>query len=151
LTGGTALRITVVAIAMMAQPGAQSRQAPAFVVVVNKTNPVKTLSVLELRRIFMKQTRMWSHAESMVPVDWDATSPYREEFSRLVMGRTVREMGDYWVQQGVTQGMMPPSTQRSSRAMLRFIASVPGAIGYVPAADVDDTVVAVKITGLPLR
>ena len=83
---------------------------------MNKANPVKTLSVLELRRIFMKQTRMWSHAESMVPVDWDATSPYREAFSQLVLGRTVREMGDYWVQQGVTQGLTPPSTQRSTRA-----------------------------------
>jgi ABC-type phosphate transport system substrate-binding protein len=150
LTGGTALRIAVLAVTMIGEPGVQTRQgAPAFVVVVNKANPVKTLSVLELRRIFMKQTRMWSHAESMVPVDWDATSPHREEFSRLVLGRTVREMGDYWVQQGVTQGLTPPSTQRSTRAMLRFVASVPGAIGYVPAAEVDDTVVAVKITGLP--
>ncbi len=149
MTGGTALRITVLAVAMLGQPGVHSKQAPSFVVVVNKANPVTTLSVLELRRIFMKQTRMWSHAESVVPVDWDATSPQREEFSRLVLGRTVREMGDYWVQQGVTQGLTPPSTQRSARAMLRFVASVPGAIGYVPAAEVDDTVVAVKITGLP--
>ena len=149
MTGGTALRITVLAVAMLAQPGAQTRQAMPFVVVVNRANPVTTLSVLELRRIFMKQTRMWPHAESMVPVDWDATSPYREAFSKQVLGRTVREMGDYWVQQGVTQGMTPPSTQRSARAMLRFVASVPGAIGYVPAAELDDTVVAVKITGLP--
>ena len=134
---------------MLAQPGAQTKQAMPFVVVVNKVNPVTTLSVLELRRIFMKQTRMWPHAESMVPVDWDATSPYREAFSKQVLGRTVREMGDYWVQQGVTQGLTPPSTQRSARAMLRFVASVPGAIAYVPAAELDDTVVVVKITGLP--
>ncbi len=120
-----------------------------FVVVVNKANPVTTLSMLELRRIFMKQTRMWPHAESMVPVDWDATSPYREAFSKQVLGRTVREMADYWVQQGVTQGLTPPSTQRSTRALLRFVASVPGAIAYVPEAELDDTVVAVKITGLP--
>jgi ABC-type phosphate transport system substrate-binding protein len=149
LTGGTALRISVLAVAMLAQPGAQTRQSMPFVVVVNKANPVTTLSMLELRRIFMKQTRMWPHAESMVPVDWDATSPYREAFSKQVLGRTVREMADYWVQQGVTQGLTPPSTQRSTRALLRFVASVPGAIAYVPEAELDDTVVAVKITGLP--
>ena len=62
----------------------------------------------------MKQTRMWPHADSIVPVDWDATSPHREAFSRLVLARSVREMGDYWVQQSVTQGLTPPSTQRSS-------------------------------------
>jgi len=136
----------MVAVAMMAQPGAQ---APTLAVIVNQANPVKTMSVLELRRVFMKQTRMWPHAESMVPVDWDATSAHRELFSRVVLGRTVREMGDYWVQQGVTQGLTPPSTQRSARAILRFVASVPGAIAYVPAAEVDDTVAVVKVTGLP--
>ena len=107
---------------------------------MNKANPVTTLPVVELRRIFMKQTRMWPHAESVVPVDWDATSPMREAFSRQVLGRSVREMGDFWVQQSVTQGLTPPSTQKSTRAILRFVASVPGAIAYVPAGEVDDTV-----------
>ena len=124
-------------------------QQPAFVVVVNTANPVRTLTLVELRRIFMKQTRMWPHAESIVPVDWDATSPHREVFSRQVLARSVREMGDYWVQQSVTQGLTPPSTQRSARALLRFIASVPGAIGYLPPGEVDGTVAVVKVTGLP--
>jgi ABC-type phosphate transport system substrate-binding protein len=139
--------MAVVALVILGQPGVHT-QAPPFVVIVNKANPIKTLSVLELRRIFMKQTRMWPHAESVVPVDWDATSDNREAFSRLVLGRSVREMADYWVQQGVTQGLTPPSTQRSSRALLRFVASVPGAIAYVPAAEVDDTVATVRLTGL---
>jgi hypothetical protein len=85
----------------------------------------------------------------MVPVDWDSTSHMRRVFSRMVMDRTVREMADYWVQQAVTQGLAPPSTQRSSRALLRFVGSVPGAIAYVPPAEADDTVAVVTITGLP--
>lgn len=128
--------------------GAALAQDAAFAVIVNKANPVKTLTVLELRRIFMKQSRMWPHGESIVPADWDATSPNREVFSRQVLGRSVREMGDYWVQQGVTQGQTPPSTQRSARALLRFVAGVAGAISYVPVADVDETVAVVKVTGL---
>jgi ABC-type phosphate transport system substrate-binding protein len=123
-------------------------QEPGFVVIVNKANPVKTLSLADLRRIFMKQTRMWPHAESIVPVDWDATSPVREAFSKQVLARSVREMQDYWVQQSVTQGLTPPSTQRSARALLRFVAGVTGAIGYVPAGEADDTVSVIKITGL---
>jgi ABC-type phosphate transport system substrate-binding protein len=122
---------------------------PGFVVIVNKANPVRTMTAAELRRIFMKQTRMWPHADSIVPVDWDATSPVREAFSEKVLQRSVREMADYWVQQSVTQGLAPPSTQRSSRALLRFVASVSGAIGYVPASEVDATVAVVKVTGLP--
>jgi ABC-type phosphate transport system substrate-binding protein len=125
-------------------------QQPALVVVVNKANPAKKLTIVELRRIFMKQSRMWPHAEPMVPVDWDSTSPIREAFSRHVLNRSVREMAEYWVQQSMTQGITPPSTQRSARAILRFVASVPGAISYVAPADVDDTVHVVKITGIQL-
>lgn len=125
-----------------------STQGAAFVVVVNKANPVKVLTLVELRRIFMKQSRMWSHAEPMVPVDWDSTADVRQQFSKQVMNRSVREMAEYWVQQSMTQGITPPSTQRSARSVLRFVAGVPGAISYVPPADVDDTVMVVKVTGL---
>jgi ABC-type phosphate transport system substrate-binding protein len=123
-------------------------QTVPFVVVVNKENPVTSLTVLELRRIFTKQMRMWPHGESIVPVDWESSSPMRQEFSRRVLGRTVREMAEFWVQQSITQGLQPPPTQRSARAILRFVASVPGAISYVPPEEVDDTVKVVKVSGL---
>ena len=124
---------------------APSTHTPAFVIVVNKANPVKMLPIVELRRIFMKQSRMWPHAEPMVPVDWDSTSEIRQVFSKQVLNRSVREMAEYWVQQSMTQGIAPPSTQRSARAILRFVAGVPGAISYVPSGDVDDTVNVVAI------
>jgi hypothetical protein len=91
---------------------------------------------------------MWPNAEPMVPVEWDSTSYIRLVFSKQVFNRSVREMTEYWVQQSMTQGLAPPSTQRSARAVLRFVASVPGAISYVPPADVDDTVAVVKVAGL---
>ena len=120
-------------------------------IVVNPANPVKTVTVVELRRMFMKQSRMWPHAEPVVPVDWDATSDIRQEFSQQVLNRSVREMADFWVQQSITQGLTPPSTQRSARAVLRFVASVPGAVSYVRPSDVDDTVKVLKVTGLEIR
>jgi ABC-type phosphate transport system substrate-binding protein len=146
---GAVVRLAVIAAILLSVPAHQSAQEPAFVVIVNKANPVKSLTLVELRRLFMKQTRMWPHAESVVPVDWDATSPLREAFAQRVLGRSVREMADFWVQQSITQGLTPPSTQRSTRAMLRFVASVNGAIGYVPAGEADDTVSVIKVTGLP--
>jgi ABC-type phosphate transport system substrate-binding protein len=117
----------------------------AFVVIVNKANSVTSLTQAELRRIFMKQSRMWPHGEPMVPVDWESTHYLRSVFSKDIMSRSVREMQDYWVQQSMTQGLTPPSTQRSARAVLRFVASVPGAISYIPPGEVDETVNVVAI------
>ena len=133
-------RFLIAGLLVLMWTHAPSTEGAAFVVVVNKANPVKTLTPVELRRIFMKQSRMWPHAEPMVPVDWDSTAEVRQIFSKQVLNRSVREMAEYWVQQSITQGLAPPSTQRSARAVLRFVASVPGAISYVPPGDVDETV-----------
>ena len=138
-------RLLLAGLLVLLWADSTSTQSPAFVIVVNKVNPVKTLPMGELRRIFMKQSRMWPHAETMVPVDWESTAQIREVFSKQVLNRSVREMAEYWVQQSMTQGITPPSTQRSARAVLRFVASVPGAISYVPPGDVDDTVHVVAI------
>jgi ABC-type phosphate transport system substrate-binding protein len=133
------------ALIVLMWTGHASTQIIPFVVIVNNENPVASLTTVELRRIFMKQSRMWPHGEPMVPVDWDSTHYLRSVFSKDVLDRTVREMQEYWVQQSMTQGIAPPSTQRSARAVLRFVASVPGAISYVPPGDVDETVSVVAI------
>jgi ABC-type phosphate transport system substrate-binding protein len=141
-------RSLTAALLVLTWAGHSSSQIVPFVVIVNKMNPVKELTLVELRNIFLKQSRMWPHAEPMVPVDWDSTTHMRRVFTQQVMNRTVREMADYWVQQSMTQGVAPPSTHKSARAVLRFVASVPGAISYVPPAELDDTVNVVKVNGL---
>jgi len=141
-----AARLALVAVVWLLIPAQQIAQEQTFVVIVNAANPVRSMTLMELRRVFMKQSRMWPHGESIVPVEWDATSPLRVQFSQQVLERSVRDMADFWVQQGVTQGITPPSTHRSSRAVLRFVASVAGAISYVPAGGVDSTVLVIKVT-----
>jgi ABC-type phosphate transport system substrate-binding protein len=138
-------RLLTAALIVLMWTGYASTEIIPFVVIVNTGNPVKSLTPVELRRIFMKQSRMWPHGEAIVPVDWDSTHYLRSVFSRDALDRTVREMQEYWVQQSMTQGLTPPSTQRSARAVLRFVASVPGAISYVPPSEVDDTVRVVPI------
>ena len=138
-------RLLLAGLLVLLWTDSPSTQPQAFVIIVNRANPAKTLPIVELRRIFMKQSRMWPHAEPMVPVDWDSTTSIREAFSRQIFSRSVREMQEYWIKLSMTQGITPPSTQRSARAVLRFVASVPGAISYVAPADVDDTVNVISI------
>ena len=140
-----AQRLVTAALIVLLWTRHGSTEIIPFVVVVNTANPVKSLTTAELRRIFMKQSRMWPHGEQAVPVDWDSTHYLRAVFSKQVLNRSVREMAEYWVQQSMTQGLTPPSTQRSARSVMRFVASVPGAISYVPPSEVDETVRVVPI------
>lgn len=84
----------------------------------------------------------------MVPVDWEASSEIRKQFSKKVHGKSVLEMRDFWIQQSITVGLNPPTTLKSARAILRFVASVAGAISYLPADEVDDSVKTIKVYGL---
>ena len=124
---------------------------PAFIVVVNTANPIDSLTLPELRRIFTKQQRLWAHGDTIVPVDWDSGTELRRVFSQIVLGRTIREMAEYWVQQSVTQGLAPPSTLSSSLAVARFVATVPGAISYLPPESVDKSIKRVRIDGLSIN
>lgn len=151
-----AVRVWVVGVAVLAlasspAPAGSSAGAPstALRIIVHRENPVTALTIPDLQRIFRKQTRMWPNGESVVPVDWDATSPVRDSFSQQVLRRSVREMAEFWVQQSITQGLTPPTTLKSARAILRFVASVPGAIAYAPAHEVDATVKKIDVKGLP--
>ena len=146
----TFLALVVSARAVATQRPPVNTARPPFTIVVNHANPVDTLTLAELRRIFMKQQRLWAHGDTIVPVDWDAASQMRKAFSQIVLGRSVREMADYWVQQSVTQGLAPPSTLSSGLAVARFVATVPGAIAYLSPEAVDRSVKRVRIDGLPV-
>ena len=116
-----------------------------LVIIVNKSNNEKTMTLSDLARIFKKEKRFWSDRESIVPIDWEATSEVRKSFSKYVLGKSVREMREFWVQQSMTVGLSAPITQKSTKAILRFVANVPGAISYVPANEVDHSVRTVKV------
>ncbi len=150
MSSGPAVRVWVAIAAVLLLASASAPAAPqlTFRIIVHRDNPVIALTLPDLQRIFRKQTRMWPTGESVVPVDWDATSPVRADFSDRVMRRSVREMAEFWVQQNITQGLTPPTTLKSTRAVLRFVASVPGAIAYVPADEMDDTVKRLDVKGL---
>lgn len=139
-------RLGIVLLLAMQPTG--SAQESRFAIIVNNANPTSSVSLIELRRIFMKQTRTWSNGDLIVPVDWEATSDMRRSFSRNVLGRSVVEMTEFWIQQNYTQGLNPPPALKSARAILRFVASVPGAISYVPAGEVDDSVKVIGVAGL---
>src|SRR5687767_5874609 len=90
------------------QPVPASALNQALVIIVNKVNNEKPLTLSELARIFKKEKRFWSDRESIVPIDWEATTEVRKSFSKYVLGKSVREMREFWVQQSMTVGLNAP-------------------------------------------
>ena len=112
---------------------APTRAAPgALVIIVNDGVPTRALAVEDARRIFLARERFWRDGRRIVPVNLPAGTEIREAFSRRVLGRGSRELVAYW-NDLYFHGTLPPQTVASERAMLRFVATMGGAIGYVTA------------------
>ena len=99
-----------------------------------------------LTSIFLKQAPRWGDGTAVRPVDQSVRSLVRKSFSGDVLQQGIVEVQVYW-QRKMTAGVVPPPVKTSDEEIVSFVASTPGAIGYVSAATaLPDSVKAVEIT-----
>lgn len=140
-------RIIFALAAMSVVAGSQQLEAQEFQVVVNAANPISEISRSDASRIFQKKTKKFENGQGVSPVDLPADSPVREQFSQGVHGRSASAIKSYWQQQIFSGRGVPPEEKGSDLAVLDFIRSTPGAIGYVAGdTPLGDGVKAVTIT-----
>ena len=73
-------------------------------------------------------------------------SSVRKSFSADVLQQGIVEIQVYW-QRKMSAGVTPPPVKTTDEEIVSFVASTPGAIGYVSAAmPLPDSVKAVEIT-----
>jgi ABC-type phosphate transport system substrate-binding protein len=98
-------------------------------------------------RMFLRKVRRWRSGKTTSPVDQSLASPVRVSFSKTVLGMSVGEIRDYWMNQTLSGAEPPPSVRSSDREVLEAVKSEPGAIGYVSTeVRLPAEVKAVKVT-----
>lgn len=135
----TRLFVVFALVTCMLPWSAGKAQNPAygFLVIVNRTNAVRSLARAEVSRMFMKQVQRWPSGQAVQPVDLSASSSVREAFSRRVHTRSATSVASFWRQQIFSGRGVPPPEQGTDADMLRFVTAHAGAIGYVsPGANV---------------
>ena len=133
-----------------ATPGAGATGTDAAIAVVVGRGQAETapLSPTLVAGIFARKRQLWHDRSPIVPVNLPASHPLRRNFSRWVFDRTPEEMQDYWNDQ-YFHGVVPPPVLASEEAVLRFVASTPGAIGYVSLCMVDRRVEVLAVVQPP--
>jgi len=122
--------------------------AADFVVVVNPGVKVSNITKDDLKRIYQKEKTEWAGDGTIIPFDQSASSLVRVAFSKNVLGSTVAEVQNFWINKKMTGGVSGPKVFRSPTLVKKFVARTPGAIGYLAADQVDDTVKVVQVSGL---
>jgi ABC-type phosphate transport system substrate-binding protein len=121
-------------------------------VIVNKGNPVSTLSQNELRPIFQTTKKAWSSGEDAVPINLPEDTELRNEFDKAILGLDPERVARYWTDRKVRGGARPPIRVPTTSAVLKAVAAKPGAIGYVKLSEVNNSVkVVARISGGKLQ
>ena len=110
--------------------------APAaedFQVIVNASSSAAEIERAEVARFFLRQSLKWTDGQAVLPVDQSSRSAVREAFSRGVLKQPLPAVDTYWQRQIASGRALPPPVKTSDAEILAYVASSPGAIGYVVA------------------
>ncbi len=125
----TALLISLAAVHSVSR--AQSGSAQSFRVIVHADNPLTTLTRAEISDFLLKKTSRWPDGEPVKPVDQPGSASVREAVSMAIHGRTVDRIKNYWQRKIFSGRDVPPPEVADDVAVIAFVQSNVGAIGYI--------------------
>lgn len=108
-------------------------QAGGLVVIASPQVAADSISMSEIAAIYTLKKTSWGNNIPVVPVNREVSSAVREKFSEAVFNLSPQELAEYWNQLRF-KGKVPPLIQTSDQAVLGFVRSVPGAVGYIDAS-----------------
>jgi ABC-type phosphate transport system substrate-binding protein len=117
-------------------------------VIVNRSNPTDSLGKAELRTLFLGERTTWPHGRRVTLVLREPGQPERAAALRLIYGMSEDDMMRHFIQQTFSgSAAAGPRAMATPEGVKRFVFNVPGAIGVIRLADVDDTVKVLRVNG----
>ena len=129
-------------------PQAEANGDQDLAIIVNQSNPVDNLSQQELRTVFLGERSHWPNGRRITLVMMEPGFAERKAVLHEIYHMNESDFSRHFMQ-GLFTGevFVSPKTLASPVGVRKFVFNVPGAIGYVRASDVDDTVKVIRIDG----
>jgi phosphate transport system substrate-binding protein len=144
---GNASSASLARLSMATNPSRASWEGLA--IVVNRKNPTSNLTLTQLRAIFLGEQKWWPHRHRVVLSAMRRGTPERAAVLRVIYKMDERDLNNYFLYQAFKgEAPMPPAILRTPGDVRKFVGTTPGAVGYLRASDVDDSVKVVRINGL---
>jgi hypothetical protein len=143
------MRSLLASLCLLAASAAAHADGPApappssIMIVVAANSPVDNLTVEDVRRIFT------SGSLELRPLNLPPGTPERVGLDLALLRRGPDEVARYWIERKIRGQSGPPRVIPSGRLVVKIVARVPGAIGYVAEGPLPPDVKAVRVGGLP--
>lgn len=109
--------------------------ADEYAVVSNKN--MKDLSLEQIKAIYLKKIKTIDNLE-IVPLNLGTRDPLRKKFEKQIINIEFEELKSYWKNQDNIK-KRPPLNMKSTESVKAFVKKVDGAIGYINASEIDET------------
>lgn len=140
------LAVIAIVVGVLAGTTAAVRAEEIRIHVIAHPSRSEAINESDARAIYLKQKLFWDDGRPIVPINREAGSKIREEFSRRLLGQGSRRLAGYWNRRYFEGGQFPPATLASEDAVIRFVAGNRDALGYVATDELDPAAVAVVMT-----
>jgi hypothetical protein len=118
---------------------AETPAAPAvtLAIIANPGVPATALGSGEVASIFTRAKRTWKDGTTIRPLNMQIGSPERVEFDRVVLDMGADASAKYWIDKQVRGEEGAPKAVAQANIVVSLVASMSGAVGYVPEDRVD--------------
>lgn len=116
-------------------------------IVVAKNSPLRQLSIKDLRNLYKGDALTGPDGKRLIPLGRPPGSVERIAFDRAVLGMSPDLATAYWIDRKIRGQSGPPRSMESAELLLRVIAKLEGAVGYVRMGGLTDWVTSVRIEG----
>ena len=131
--------ILILSVCCLATPQSHAEIA----VVVNKENPTEQLSKRQVTNIFMGNYMAFPNGALAIPIDRTTSSKIRENFYRLLTGKSVSQINALWAKKIFSGRATPPQIIGHEKPIHELLSRNLNAIAYIDLNEVsaDDKVV----------
>lgn len=137
--------MVVIAFYLLGTPIFSSAASAEEVIIINHDVAVESLPNNAVRAIFGMRLRTWPDKTPIKVFVLGDRDPTHTNFTKQVLSIFPHQLRRAWDRQVFSGTAQAPNEVRSTEAMLSAVSSTPGAIGYLPAALVDDKVRVVEV------
>lgn len=120
-----AVFLTILVVEVMAN-------GDTIVIIVNRDNPVKSLSIAEVRKFYENDVLEWPDGTAVVLYDLPIKDDARKVFSDNVLGKDAGEVAMEWASKKITNtAKNPPLTLKSPVLIQDRVGKNSAAMGYI--------------------
>lgn len=123
--------LALAAVAVLPLAAVLWAQEASFTVIVRADHLETSIRRQLLADAFRGKATRWGDRQPIAPIDQSLRSSVRAAFSSEILGLSIDAVMSYWRKQLRSGRRRPPPVALSDEVVISYVASPPGAVGYI--------------------